>query len=239
METIIFALAITFVVVVIAGIANPKLRAAVYSLPIPITIVLIATGGNVNTTHLTGLIDVVIFFSVIWFLSKKLKLHIIWSIFIGILIYIFLGTLFKGLVEVPFILSYVTMTIVWLLYIFKFQLRINKDQYKQLIQKTTYKDHIVRAGVVFSLASIIITIKSLLLGATVTFPYTGTFTGYVMRNQLPVLIAEICRNFFAIMTFFLTLWYFQPIIGLLSAIAIGWIVNISVLYMIVRYLPRR
>lgn len=239
METIILALAITLVVVTIASIANPKLRAAVYTLPIPITIVLIGTGGNVNTTHLTGLMDVIIFFSVIWFLSEKLKLHIVWSICSSILIYIFLGIMFKKLIEVPFMFSYVTMAVVWLIYIFRLQLRVDKSQYRQLVQKTTYKDHIARAGVVFSLASIIITIKSLLLGATVTFPYTGTFTAYVMRNQLPVLIAEICRNFFAIMTFFLVVWYLQPKIGLLSAIAIGWIVNISVLYMIVRYLPRR
>lgn len=238
METLLLATAITISILLITAIPSPKIRAAVYSLPIPITVLLIGTGGHVNTTHLTGLIDVIVFMSIVYALTRKVEMPIVPAIALGICAYIILGLAFKHLVVVPFLTSYLILTAIWLIYM-AMPVSIKAHHYKKIDSRMTPQDYLTRGSIVYGLSYVIITIKSLILGAAVTFPYNGTFTVYVMREQLPVLITEICRNFFAIANFFLVVWIMQPKIGLGRSLIVAWVVNVTILYAIVNFLPRK
>lgn len=237
MDIIILASVVTLSILLISSIDSPKLRATIYSMPIPITVILIGSGGNVNTTHLTGLIDVTLFIISVWFLTKKLSLHIVPALVAGVILYVLTGLLFRPLVEVPFLVSYFVLSILWLLTIIV-PPKIDSIHYKKVIDRLEPKDYAIRGVVVFSLAAAVMSIKSLILGAATTFPFNGIFTVYVMRDQLPVLIAEILRNLFALFNFLLAIWIFQPITGLLPALAIGWIIELIILYSIVNFIPR-
>ena len=67
---------IAIVVVVWAtGIfTDPRWRALAYSLPIPITIVLVATGDPVEPAHLVGVLLLVLFFRVAaWLVARRVR----------------------------------------------------------------------------------------------------------------------------------------------------------------------
>jgi hypothetical protein len=236
-ETIILALAITISILLISSVDSPKLRAAIYSLPIPITILLLGTGGHVNITYLVGLTLTLLFITNTWLLYKKLRLPILPAIVLGLLGYILLGLLNRFIVNIPFLIGYFLFLAFWIAYTLK-PIRLHEDHYKKIPTTLTYKDYLLRGCIIFVLAYSIIGIKGLIFGAAITFPFNGMFTVYVMRNQLPVLITEQLRNFLALFTFFLVVWLLQPKIGLLGSIGIGWLICPAMIYYISRYLPR-
>lgn len=238
MSTLLLAFAITITVLTISSISSPKLRVAIYSLPLPATIMLLGTGGTVNATHLLGLMLTVTFMFFIWLLSKRLHVDIVPAIILGVALYVLLGTLSRFVLGIPFMLVYGLFVIAWLMLIVA-PIRLRLDHYKNVKVDLHAKDYIIRGGIVFLLAYFVIGIKGLILGTAVTFPFNGIFTTYVMREQLPVLMTEQLRNFFGLFNFFLVIWYLQPKAGLVPAIAVGWVVCFSLIYGIVRYLPRK
>ncbi|HET7060254.1 MAG TPA: hypothetical protein VFH99_02995 [Candidatus Saccharimonadales bacterium] len=237
MEEVILATAITISILLISSVSSPKLRAAIYSLPIPITILLFGTGGNVNITYLVGLLLVLTFMTVTWLLHKKLKIHIIPAIIISVALYVGLGTLNRFIVNVPFLIGYFILVVCWLIYIVK-PIKLHQKHYRKVQVNLKGKDYIIRGSIIFVLAYSIIGIKGLIFGAAITFPFNGIFTVYIMREQLPVLITEQIRNFLALFTFFLIVWLLQPKLGLLAALAVGWLVVPSMIYGISHYVPR-
>lgn len=238
MEGVILATVITASILLISSVSSPKLRAAIYSLPIPITILLIGTGGNVDVTYLVGLLLVLTFMTITWLLYTKLKIPILPAIILSAAAYVGLGTLNRFIVNVPFLVGYFIFVACWLVYIAR-PIKLHRKHYRKVQVNLRAKDYIIRGSVIFALAYSIIGIKGLIFGAAITFPFNGIFTVYVMREQLPVLITEQIRNFLALFTFFLAIWLLQPRVGLPLALAIGWIIAPSMIYGITRYVPRR
>jgi hypothetical protein len=238
MQNIILALGVTITVLAISAVKSPKLKAAIYSLPIPISIILLGTGGDINITHIVGLVLVLIFFIGTFILHKLIKVPIILAIILSTLIYILLGLLNRFIVDVPFLYGYIIFLVIWGLYILK-PLKIKRDKYDPITSSMRPVDYLIRGGIIFAIANLVIGIKGLIFGAAVTFPFNGIFTAYVVRDHLPVFITELFRNFFGISTFFLMVWLLEDKIGLLAAIGIGWIVCGAIIYFISARLPRK
>ncbi len=238
MQEVLLGLAVTASILVISSVKSPKLRAAIYSLPIPISVILLGTGITANSTHLFSLILVILFMFNTWLLYKKLP--IIVAIAIATVLYAFMGLLNQYIVKIPFAHTYVAMFSLWLLWVTIQPLTFYKAASSPAVAyKLQFKDYIIRGAVVFSLTYILVGFRGLILGAAVTFPFNGIFTVYIMKDQLLFLVNEVARNFLAIMNFFATIYFLQTFVPNGIAFVCAWVVCVISLVLIHKYLPRK
>lgn len=238
MQELFLGLAVTASILVISSVKSPKLRASIYSLPIPITIILLGTGIAANSTHLFSLILVILFMFNTWLLYKKLP--IVLSITIATVLYVVMGLINQYIVKIPFVYTYLVMIALWLLWVTIQPLTFHKTAANPAAgYKMRPKDYMARGGIVFGLTYILVGFRELILGAAVTFPFNGIFTAYIMKDQLLFLVNELVRNFLALMNFFATIYLLQAYVSDGFALMGGWLVCVTSLVLIHRYLPRK
>lgn len=238
MESIILATAIALTVLLISIVSSPRLKALIYSFPIPITVILLGTGGNINITHIAGLVFAVLFMVSSFLLYKKLKVPILIAIILSTILYVAISSLNRLIVDFPFLFGYGFFLLIWAFFITN-PIRLTKSHYAKISSSLARRDYLIRGIIVFTLAYTVIGLKGLILGAAVTFPFSGIFTIYVMRNQLPVFITEIMRNIIGVANFFLTVWLLEDSAGLLAAVALGWIACGLSILIVAKYIPNK
>lgn len=238
MEDIILSLAVALTVSIITAIPNPKIRGIIYVLPIPISIILIGTNGRVNATHIFGLVLVLLFMIVVWFLYVRLHLSIIIAIVLGVIFYVVAGITNQVIVHLNFWIAYGLAVLGWGLNAIYQPIKPSKLSYFPVKVRLGIKGHSFRATIISVLTYCLIRIKDLILGAAVTFPFNGIFTVYIMRDQLQVLIAELLRNFIALFNFFAVVYVLQTHVILWQAVFVGWTACIVSLFVVTRCIPR-
>lgn len=238
MQNIILATAVTLTVLVISSIRSPRLRAIIYCLPIPISIILIGTHGRVNASHLFGLLLVFTFTWAVWLFYAKAKLPIVLSIALSVLVYVLLGLINNLIVKIPFYLMYMTVIALWLAWNIWQPLRLPDTQPVQQ-KPLRLSDYGIRGAIIFVCTYLLIAIRSLIFGAAVTFPFNGIFTTYIMKDQVLILVNELGRNFLGLFNFFLAVYFSQDHMSLAAAIGIGWVSCGATIYLVANYLPRR
>lgn len=238
MQNIILAIAVAITVLVISSIRSARLRAIIYCLPIPISIILLGTHGHVNATHLFGVLLVFTFTSAVWLFHAKMKIHIVPSIVLSVGVYVLLGMLNNLVVKVSFWIMYSLVIALWIIWNSWQPLRFNETKSAKP-KPLGPMDYTIRGLVVFVCTYLLIAIRSLIFGAAVTFPFNGIFTTYIMQDQLLVLANELGRNFMGLFTFFLTVFLAQDHMSLVAAVGIGWVTCGISIYLVSRYLPRK
>lgn len=239
MQNFILACSVVATVLAISSIRSPRLRAIIYCLPIPMSIVILGTDSKVNTSHPFSLLLVLVFTFSVWLLYKKLGLPIILSIALGACLYVLLGLGNSYIIKIPFMPMYIFEVFLWLLWVIVQPLRFSGGDRKTHDKPLAAIDYAQRGAIVFVCTYILIGIKGLIFGAIATFPFNGIFTSYIMKDQLTLFANELGRNFLGLFNFFLTVYLFQDKIGLGHAVAIGWVVCAVTIFFISRYVPRR
>lgn len=216
---LVMAVAIAVIITAISIIKNPILKTIVYSLPIPITLALIATQQGVEGSHIFGLFLLVGFLWLVHWL-RKARVNVFVADIISALIYVVLGYVFVQMDSWGrdlFILLSIMYPLFWAGYML---LRRNRNED---MPATADKVSVATKGfLVFVIASLLLTMKDLLKGVVVTFPFSGVFAVIEMRGKLHTLAAEFTKNSIAIWAFFMIVYIAMPTFSIYTAIVLGW-----------------
>ena len=237
MQELLLALGVVVTILSISSVRSAKLKAALYTLPIPITIILIGTGNEINATHLFSLLLVIFFFILTWCLYKKLKINIILSIILALIGYVLTGILNQIIINIPFALIYASVSLGWVTWIILQPL--SHIRAKDNIPNLQFQDYAIRGITIFGLTYFMVGIRELILGAAVTFPFNGIFTAYIMRDSLLYLVNEVIRNFIGIINFFGIIYLLQGHLPTWICFASGWFVCVVSILIVYKFLPRK
>lgn len=226
---IVFALVIGVVIAVIASVKSTRTKALIYSLPIPMTLALIATGGKVDSTHITGLVLVTLFLWFVTFLRSR-GFHILVADVLAALVYVAVGYLIVTYTEIPMFIAVAGYALVWLLFVSMYR----EKKFHESKKKVAKISPIVKFPIVSIVAFALLNIKSLLAGVVVTFPFSGVFAVVETQNMLRTLASTFTRNSLGMLAFFTTI-YFLNDLDLAMKLVIGWAVYLIALQLITRF----
>ena len=230
-QNILSALIIGLIIAAIALVKNDRLKALIYSLPIPITATLIATGGEVNANHLIGLLLSNLFLWSVFLLNRR-RVNIFLSDVIATLAYIGVGYVLIQNVSIPFYWGLLIYLVIWVLFLCLYRFRN--------VEAESSTASTIGAGgkfvIVSSFAFILLNLKNYLSSIIVTFPFSGVFAVVEGKNILEMLAVTFTRNSLAIAAMFAVL-YILTDVPLGIRIAISWIVYLVVLKTVILLFP--
>jgi len=230
-QNILSAISIGLIIAVMASIKNSQLKATVYSLPIPITIALIATGGKVNITNIVGLFLITLFLWLVWILHER-GLGIYASDVIAAVCYVAVGYAGVKYIKLPFYAGVFIYLVAWLVFILAYRNRV-------VSEKTRVSSKInpaVKGAIVTILAYILFSLKKYLAGIIVTFPFSGVFAVIESKHMLETLAGVFTRNSIAILMMFVTIYALGET-NLVLRLAAGWAVYLVALKLVIKFAP--
>jgi hypothetical protein len=225
--TIIMAGIIAIVITFMSKIQNGKLKAVIYSLPLPISLSLLAIGTQVESNHITGLILLAGFLWSTYFLYVKCHQSILMSDVISAVIYIIIGYATKETSRIDFWWMFFAYSILWFIF-------LNFYHPKQEFGTKSSTNIIIKGSTVFITSFVLLSLKSFLSGFIVTFPYSGIFAVKESKDTLYSLAAEFTKNSIAILIFFATIKISFEKLGLPISIGLGWIIYLPTLWIVQR-----
>jgi hypothetical protein len=229
-QNIISAVTIGLIIATMAYVKNSHLKALIYSLPIPITIALIATGGRVNITNIIGLLLLSLFLWSVWFLKER-GVNIFTADIISALSYVLVGYFAVMFIKIPFYFGVLIYFIIWIIFIILYK---NKRVAENIKQESKIKPE-VKGVIVTGLAYILLSLKSFLSGIIVTFPFSGVFAVVEGKNMLETLASVFSRNSLAILAMFTTIYLLDKA-NLGIKISAGWIAYLIVLNIVTKFI---
>jgi len=212
---------IALTIILIASVKDNKVKALIYSLPIPITFALIATKSNIDNSHVIGLFLLSAFLWSVFYLSKKLKIPVFLSDILCSLGYVILGFIFIKLLPTGFWELTAIYFLSWV---------ISLKRYTPIPEKSK-KDELhslIKGSIVFPIALGLLFLKSFLRGIVVTFPFSGIFAVWEVREALYTLAGEFTKNSLAILIFFIVIKISSQYIGFYPSIGLGWLFYLPV-----------
>ena len=220
------------VIVAMAATRNSVAKAIIYGLPVPVTVLLIATGGVVTSHHIIGLFLLNLFLWSVWFTYQRWH-NIYLSDALGAATYGVLGYGLITFVEVSFFAIVAAFAVSWLLFALLYRERLVDTASKSgpAIPLT------LKFAVTASLAFVMLSMKSLFGGVIVTFPFAGVFAVIEGEKILKIIAVSFTQNSLALLLLFVAIRASdgQPL-GL--RIAFGWAVYLLVLMALNRLFAR-
>ncbi|MEU4713258.1 hypothetical protein AB0F73_06290 [Micromonospora purpureochromogenes] len=214
---------VTAVVWAVSVIRSVRLRAFVYSLPLPMTLALVTTDHRVDGAQLLGVLGLNLFFVTVALTHHRLRWPILLADLAGIAVYVALSA---GLlaVPVPFGPALAGTLALWLLAMVLLRRRARAVAAAPERPVDARRDSLpapAKLAVIFAGAVLTGLLGQLLRGMVVTFPYSGVLVAVEARRQLVDFSRHFARNSLALVGFLTAYHYLQdgsPVV----ALAGGW-----------------
>ncbi|MEV1017329.1 hypothetical protein AB0I95_23305 [Micromonospora sp. NPDC049751] len=218
-------LLVTAVVWAVSVIRSVRLRALVYSLPLPMTLALVSTPYGVDGAQVLGVLGLNLFFGIVAVTYQRLRWPILLADGAGIAAYVALSA---GLVAVhiPFEAALAGTVALWLAAMLLRRRRARPP--------TVAADEAAAGGraaglpallkLVVILVGAILTalLGAVLRGMVVTFPYSGVLVAVEARHQLSEFSGHFARNSLALVGF-LTAYHYVQDVSSAGALGAGWL----------------
>lgn len=217
---LVSALSIGVIIFLMALVHNVKLKATLYTLPIPISIALIATHGKVNSDNVIGLFLVCGFVWLVYFLYERFRLYIVASDVVAAIAYIATGYVAIRLLKINFWTAVLAYCFIWLVLI----AFLNSRPHTTKPSARSDTSPIVKGIGVSIISFLLFTAKSYLSGIVVTFPYSGVFAVIETRRHLDTLSRVLTRNSIAILGLFTSIYLLPDATTIVMKLLTGWIV---------------
>lgn len=227
----IYDLVLLFVVAiqgtVIAFIRQPRFKAFVLSLPVPFTIANMALGKQVGTTHVLGLLNLLLFAHVVRWLHTKVRVPIVLSIIIAVAVYCTVGTVVNNLLVDSRLIFWTAAGGVFLFGIALFKLIPYRNEPGHRSELSVPVKFALLCGV----AAFIVSMKSLLGGFMTVFPMVTVIACYESRYSLWTVGRQIPILMLVMVPTMCTIRLLQQVAGLNipASLGLAWIVVLSIL----------
>ncbi|WP_433310338.1 hypothetical protein ACQP0U_22425 [Micromonospora sp. CA-269861] len=237
--TLSAVLLVTAVVWAVSVIRSVRLRALVYSLPLPMTLALLTTDYRVDGAQVLGVLGLNLFFVTVAVTHQRWRWPILLADGAGIAVYVALSA---GLlaVDVPFEAALAGTLVLWLAAILWLRRRARSravvaDEPATAVaadERAASAGEVVAAVetrpdglpallklvVIFVGAILTQLLGAVLRGMVVTFPYSGVLVAVEARRQLGEFSRHFARNSLALVGFLTAYHYLQDVS---SAVALG------------------
>ncbi|HYN97247.1 MAG TPA: hypothetical protein VES42_25695 [Pilimelia sp.] len=191
------ALVITAVVWSVSLIRPVRLRALAYSLPVPMTAVLVTGDVRVDGSQLLGVVLLVGFFAVVALLHVRLGWHILLADAAAIAAYIVVAWALPP--SVPLVPALLAVVALWLAgWLLPLPPREERQPPRTAILSAATAAKL--AGVLAA-ALVVVGLGGLLAGLVVTFPYSGVLVAVEVRGQLVPFTRHFARTAIALAAF--------------------------------------
>jgi hypothetical protein len=211
-------LVVTAVVWSVSLIRPVRWRAFVYSLPLPITIVLASTSVAVDGSQLVGIVGLVSFFAVVAVAYGRLGWPIAVADIAGAGWYVGLASATAALAPVPL---WPALGLVCLLWIVTVGL-VRRRPPPPAGVPPPRSNPVVKLVIIFGASLAVVALGGLLAGMVVTFPYAGVLVAVDGRHDLGAFTRHFAVNSIGLIAF-LTAAYAAGTHGRAAAIGAGWL----------------
>jgi hypothetical protein len=232
------ALAVTAVVWAVTLIRSVRLRALVYSLPLPMSLVLLGGPGRVDGTQVIGVALLVGFFAVVTAVHARLGGHILLADALGILAYVGVAAAVARVGPIPFLPALAAVCLSWLAVQAGRRLVPGRDagraaSYTERDTGRQARDGspaVARPGLAGALGRLVLVCAAALLtvglggllsGLVVTFPYSGVLVAVEARRHLGEFTGHFARTSLALVAF-LAGYRLAQDAGTWPGLAAGW-----------------
>lgn len=199
--TVAAVLLVTAVVWAISLIRSVRLRALVYSLPLPMTLALVATGSRVDGAHLLGIVGLNVFFLTVTVLHHRLGWPILLADLLGVAGYLLLSALVVRAAPVPFPPVLVGTLVGWLATTLVLRRRPPGPGRAATAAGRDRLPAPVKLLVIFCGSVPTVLFGELLRAMVVTFPYSGVLVAIESRRDLPRFARHFAGNSLALVAF--------------------------------------
>ncbi|MET8463732.1 hypothetical protein, partial [Micromonospora zamorensis] len=223
-------LLVTAVVWAVSVIRSVRLRALVYSLPLPMTLVLVSTDNNrVEGAQLLGVLGLNLFFVTVAVTHHRLRWPILLADAAGIAVYVALSAGLLAVV-IPFEVALAITLVLWLaaMLLLRRRARLNTvaDDPAAAVETSNGGrpdglPPLLKLVVIFVGAILTALLGAVLRGMVVTFPYSGVLVAVEARHQLREFSRHFARNSLALVGFLTAYHYLQDVSSAL-ALGAGW-----------------
>jgi hypothetical protein len=207
---------LTVFVLAIAYVRASRVKALIYSLPVPFSCAYLATGMRINATHVTGLALVVGYNWAVYLLVEKARLPLLAAIALAAGGYVGGAMLCRPMAEMAPWLAAVVWLAGWGVAVACYRRGEETDHRSR-------SPWWIKAPAIFLIAMAVYNATRLLAGAVGTFPYAGVFTSYEMRHSLRSLAGRFTVNSVAILACLLTIALAERHVSPAVALGLGWI----------------
>ncbi|MFY1616509.1 hypothetical protein [Micromonospora sp. WMMD736] len=228
-------LLVTAVVWAVSVIRSVRLRALVYSLPLPMTLALVTTGYDVDGGQVLGVLGLNLFFVTVALTHRRLRWPILLADGAGIAVYVALSA---GLVavDVPFEAALAGTLLLWLAAMLLRRRRARPVTGTADGSAATGLPVLLKLVVIFVGAILTALLGTVLREMVVTFPYSGVLVAVEARHQLSEFTGHFTRNSLALVAFLAAYHYVQDV-STAGALGAGWVAFAVVAAVL--HLPRR
>jgi hypothetical protein len=216
--TIFTALLITLIVWAISMIRSIRWRALIYSLPLPITLVLVTAPVHIDGSQLLGIVALSLFITVVAITHTRLCWPILLADAAGIAAYIGLSLLIASFETIPFWPVLIAITALWGTATL---LRPPLREDVTAPAPGARPGAAIKLGAVFSASLLMVALGNLLKGLIVTFPYSGVLVVIETRDHLTAFDRHFTRNSISLAAYFTGYYLLQEHAQPL-ALAGGW-----------------
>jgi hypothetical protein len=196
--TLAGVLLVTVVVWAISAIRSVRLRAFVYSLPLPVTLALVTTGSRVDGGQVLGVVGLVLFFLTVGWLHRRWRWPILLADAAGIGVYVALAAAVQAAGPVPFRPALAGVLAAWAVTMLVLRRRPAPEP---AAAAPGGLPPLARPFVIFAGAAVTALLGQALRGMVVTFPYAGVLTAVETRRDLLVFTRHFARNSVALVAF--------------------------------------
>lgn len=227
--TLLTAAVVTSVVWAVSLVRSLRLRALIYSLPVPITLVLVATRIPVSAQHLLGVVLLNLFVAVVAGLHRYGRWPILIADLAGIAAYVGGSWAILHLGDLPFLPALAAVLALWVVAVTLARRTTIQPRHRPSDQQAQPTPERRRAAlptlgkllVIGVSALLVVALGGLLRGMVVTFPYSGVLVVIETRRDLAEFCIHFTRNSSALLAF-ITAYYFTQEISPYLALGVSW-----------------
>ena len=208
LPNIMLLLTVTAMATTIAYLRQPRLKALVYTLPIPFLSARYASGQSIDATHVLGMCSTLVFLWLTFWLHRRLKWPTVLAEAIGIATFCALGILIGLWVPRNDLAFWISLSLVVPLLIV---LRVTLKPVYEPGHRTRLPWY-VKAPIILAVVLAVVAAKEPLRGFMPTFPFVGMFAVYESRHSLRTLIRQFVRFCIGFMGLLTTMRLLGPVI---------------------------
>lgn len=228
---VMLVVAVSVQATTLAYMYDPRWKAFLLSLPIPFTIASLAVGRPIDATNVLGLVVLLIFTNAVRLLYHRLHFPIVAAIVASAALYCAIGWGVGLVLPAGNLVFWISSLATLLLALYMLRHFPHREEQGHRSPLPVY----IKLPIIVCVICTLVLIKQGLKGFMTVFPMVGVVAAYEARHSLWTISRQIPILMIILVPMMVTIHIAQGWVGFGNALALGWVVMLSMLIPITRY----